>query len=178
MSYDVLGIDQSLTETGSVILRSDATFDAYTIRSKHKGVDRLVDIESQLLKVLQVISPSIVVMEGYAFNPRAGQSFSLGELGGIIKRMCAINGLRRISVAPGTLKKYVTGDGSAKKNMMLLGAFQKFGVKFTNDNVCDAYCLARLGQEFLIHETVDMKKIPKNFRDIYKAVVKYNDLIK
>lgn len=49
-------------------------------------------------------------------------------------------------IAPSTLKKFVTGAGNSKgKNVMLLATYKKWGVEFSNDNLCDAYGLARLG---------------------------------
>lgn len=167
----VVGIDQSLTESGIVVLMNNAALTSCVIKpGTRRGIVRLMHIEN----VLRSFIPSnakLIVMEGYAFNPRAGQSFSLGELGGIVKRLAYTLQIPLISIAPGTLKKYVTGDGAAKKNVMLLGAFKKFGVSFTNDNECDAYCLARLGEEML---QADAGTITAAFKPIYKAVNKYN----
>ncbi len=50
-------------------------------------------------------------------------------------------------VAPGTLKKFVTGDGRAKKDLMLLKVYKKWGVEFDDDNLADAYSLARFALE-------------------------------
>lgn len=174
MPYNVVGIDQSLTETGYVVIPDTGAYASGVIKPKMYGVDRLIYIEN-ILNTLIDAQTSLVVMEGYAFNPRAGQAFSLGELGGVIKRMVRLRGVPLISVAPGTLKKYVTGDGNAKKNVMLLETFKRFGETFTNDNICDAYCLAKLGHEYL--SAARGSSCPSTFRAIYKAVCKYNELI-
>ena len=50
-------------------------------------------------------------------------------------------------IAPGTLKKFVTGKGNSKKDLMLLKTYKKWGVEFEDDNLCDAYGLARMALE-------------------------------
>ena len=46
-------------------------------------------------------------------------------------------------VSPSTLKKFVTGKGNCKKDLVLLKVFQKWGVEFSDNNLADAYSLAR-----------------------------------
>jgi Holliday junction resolvasome RuvABC endonuclease subunit len=178
-NYTVVGIDQSLTATGLALIHSDKNIMApeaprhYTAAlkpTKERGIERLMYIE----KAVERWIPSgtdLAVMEGYAMGIRNGQVFSLGECGAIIKRTVSLRGIPLISVAPGTLKKYVSGNGAAKKNLMLLAAYKKFGVTFDDDNECDAYCMARLGQDYLDASAGNM---PVGFTDTYKAVVKYN----
>ena len=174
MSETVVGIDQSLTETGIVVITDGVLISSAVIKpGTRRGIVRLMYVEEELSKAIPIVA-DLIVMEGYAFNPRAGQSFSLGELGGIVKRLAYTKKKLLISIAPGTLKKYVTGDGSAKKNVMLLGAFKKFGITCTNDNECDAYCLARIGSEFLKAEAPG-GSVPAAFKPIHKAILKYND---
>ena len=51
-------------------------------------------------------------------------------------------------IAPTTIKKFVTGNGQCKKNLMLLQVYKKFGIEFDSDDECDAFSLAKfaLGQ--------------------------------
>lgn len=169
----ILGMDQSLTSSGLVAVQASTSISSTVIKTgTRRGIVRLLFIEDILTKTLLAVKPALFVLEGYAFNPRAGQSFSLGELGGIVKRTAYKAGVPYISVSPGTLKKYVTGSGAAKKNVMLLGAFKKFGVSFASDDECDAYCLARVGEEFL---QAQAGILTAAFKPIYKAICKYND---
>ncbi len=57
-------------------------------------------------------------------------------------------------IAPGTLKKFVTGDGRAKKDLMLLKVYKKWGVEFSDDNLADAYGLARHALEDYNNEKI------------------------
>ena len=50
-------------------------------------------------------------------------------------------------IAPGTLKKFVTGKGNAKKDLMLLKVYKKWGEEFEVDDLADAYGLARMALE-------------------------------
>ena len=49
--------------------------------------------------------------------------------------------------APTALKKWHTTDGFATKDMMMKIAKCKWGIQFKDDNICDAYCLARWALE-------------------------------
>jgi crossover junction endodeoxyribonuclease RuvC len=46
-------------------------------------------------------------------------------------------------VPPTALKKFITGRGNSKKDIMLKEVFKKFGADYNDDNLCDAYCLAK-----------------------------------
>jgi len=50
-------------------------------------------------------------------------------------------------VPPSTLKKFVTGKGNCKKDLVLLKVFQKWGVEFSDNNLADAYSLAKFALE-------------------------------
>jgi len=45
-------------------------------------------------------------------------------------------------VAPTMLKKFVTGKGNTKKDLMLLETYKRYNVYFEDDNICDAYGLS------------------------------------
>ena len=144
----------------------------YTTKVKPtvRGVHRLMYIEEVVTRWIPD-NTDLCLMEGYAFAAH-GQAFGLGECGGIVKRVIHLKGKRLLVVAPGTLKKYVTGNGAAKKNTMLLNCYKKFGTSFEEDDECDAYCLARLGAEYL--EVEAGATTTKAFQETYKAVEKYN----
>ena len=45
------------------------------------------------------------------------------------------------------LKKWVAGTGRAAKEMMLLHVYKRWGVEFKDNNLADAYGLARIAME-------------------------------
>ncbi|WP_409238311.1 hypothetical protein [Streptomyces sp. PA5.6] len=90
---------------------------------------------------------SAIAMEGYSHGSKF-QREALGELGGVVKlAITEIAGVREwrhpIIVPPPTLKKYVTGKGTATKQEMIDTVARRYGAIFRDDNLADAYALAR-----------------------------------
>lgn len=173
----VVGIDQSLSCTGVAVLHRTAegvvTHTAHAIVPTKRGLLRLIEIES-VLADLTPKDTQLVIMEGYAFGAR-GAVFSLGELGGIIKRAVFKADIRMLICPPSTLKKFVTGSGIAPKNKMMLGVYKKWGVEFETDDEADAYALARVGEAVLLHESG--AKMSKADAQICKAVLHHTNLV-
>jgi hypothetical protein len=92
-----------------------------------------------------------VVMEAYGFASQKGHT--IGEGGGAVKLalLSALGANNKAAypstVAPNTLKKFVTGSGGkgSEKSDMKLATFKKWGAEFKDDNECDAFCLAQMG---------------------------------
>jgi Holliday junction resolvasome RuvABC endonuclease subunit len=149
----IMGVDASLTHTGvAVICVEDCSYTGKTCVPKSLATKRLIDIENWFNELLADIKCRLfldikcVVMEGYAYTPRFGQAFSLGELGGILKRQFYLQEIPLFTVQPQTLKKFITGFGKGDKNMMLLKAYKKWGIEFLDDHQCDSYALALIGK--------------------------------
>lgn len=145
----ILGLDLSLTSTGYCVLHNKEIGIKGTIKPKNRGMKRLTYILEEISTITPFGSLDLVVIEGYSFGSRAGQAFSIGELGGFIKQWIYSTGTKTIIVPPQTLKKFVAGKGGFKKNMMMMKAFKKYGLEFNNDDECDAFCLAKMGEAYL-----------------------------
>lgn len=148
-----MGLDLSLCVTGLVVVTDkDEILDKVLIESssKEENTPRLVGINTKIMKLVKKYNPQLVVIEGPAFGiGKTTSLFQLGELSGILKaNLYAINQTFRI-VPPTTLKKWATGKGNAPKNIMILQIYKKFGVEFADDNLCDAYALAKYGFQFI-----------------------------
>lgn len=151
-----IGIDQSYSGFAITGLYEDGQHTTEVAKFDPKrygtGVDRLISIQdwftSSLLRLDCMDTIEHVCMEGYANGSKFGREVA-GELGYATKRL-----LRRwhpqqllpTIVPPTSLKKFVTGKGNAKKNEMLLGVYKKWGVEYSDDNLADAYSLARVGE--------------------------------
>jgi Holliday junction resolvasome RuvABC endonuclease subunit len=141
-----LGIDQSLTHSGVVILDGKGNFQyGFAIKPKTRGVTRLKEIVATLRENLNPEFTYFTCMEGYSYGNMFGKAFELGELGGIIK-CWAGSGL---IVAPTTLKKFITGKGKLekgidKKDIIPRIVKEKWGFETKDDNIADAYGLARI----------------------------------
>ena len=155
-----IGIDPSLTNTGIVVL-SDHPYgdlqDNWIIQPKTAGVLRLFEIRGELIKLLDRMagegeSPAdLVVIEGYAFA-RPNQAHQIGELGGMIRMLMTARGENWIEVAPSALKKFATGKGNAPKELILQQVYKRWGVEFDDNNLADAFTLAKVGQAYLLPE--------------------------
>ena len=139
----VLAIDQSLVNSGITIKDNEGSYLNLCIAPKKlRGVVRLQYIRNELRELIEKYDIKTVVMEGYSYGSR-GATFDMGELGGVIKVMTLDMDLRLFIVAPTALKKFVTGKGNCKKDLMLLKIYKRWGIEFTNDNIADSYALMK-----------------------------------
>lgn len=144
MSKPVIGIDPSLNNTAYCVLWAGESIVGKIGVGSKKGVPRLLHIERTTEKLLELYQPQLIVIEGYS-HASAHQAHQAGELGGILRRLFHVYGIRWVDVAPGTLKKFVTGKGNADKSMILLNVYKRWGVELKNHDEADAFGLAKLG---------------------------------
>lgn len=172
-----LGLDISLSGTGIVLLADNYQLvDTLLITSNHKGVERLFHIENTFMKYIDVFSNiKLCCVEGYAYQER-GKVFEIGEVTGLYLLNLFKLGIPFIKAAPSQLKKYATGKGdpTIKKNFILLKVFQNFGQEFSDDNVCDAYVMARIAHDFYNSFIEEKQKIElhKYQTEVLKALYK------
>lgn len=145
-----VGIDQSYSGFAvTAITRDNVAYHSWVGTSKEKDVERLIDLQIFLGSILiDLIKRDFVIrgvaMEGYAHGAKFGRE-QAGELGAAVK--LALHGLDLdfTVVPPTNLKKFVTGNGGAvKKEQMLLQTYKKYGVEFSDNNMCDSYGLAQV----------------------------------
>jgi len=142
----IIGIDPSLTSLGWAYLDTETEYSASgALKSRHKGLERLVDLRAQVKKILVGLPLDRAVIEGYAFSANRGHD--QGEIGGVVRLACYDAGLPIDVVPPATLKKWTTGKGNAKKDFMLLKCFRRWGVEFETVDEADAFALAQWGAE-------------------------------
>lgn len=158
-----IGIDQSYS--GFAITAMNDTGSRTTVyKSDLRGVDRLADIQKHLVETLtnyhNYIPIKDAAIEGYAFGSQ--MSNMLGELGGMVKLTLRGFGIYPLIIPPTTLKKYVTGKGQGiSKSQIMLHAYKKWGVEFSDDNAADSFALAHLvsAKAALAYELEIYKKV-------------------
>ena len=148
MSKLFAGVDLSLNGTAVVIIDEQGKI-LNQIRLKTKSEDlietRLLFIAEKVITFLNSQKLERIYIEGLSYSSSGQSTMELSGLHYIVR--CAIfreHGLSYKLISPPSLKKFVSGVGNCKKNLMLLYAFKKFGEEFDDDNICDAYCLSRL----------------------------------
>lgn len=155
----IISLDLSLNATG-IAFFSNGIEETHLIISKDTGILRLQKIKKRIEQFIDIVLSQqqidLIVIENYSFSSHGRATFSIGELGGIIKLLAFEKGIKTILVAPTTLKKYVSGKGNCKKNEMLLAVYKKFGQSFDDDNRADAYGLCQIGKFLFINTSADL----------------------
>ena len=154
-----IGIDLSLTGTGIVVLDEQGNvLDKDLITTKPSSA-----IEDRIEKIF-FLSRNIIVdayernakggselcIEGLSYGSKSSSMLELAGLHYFLRHQLQYNiqiVLEPIIVPPQTLKKWVCGKGTAKKEQMLLQTYKRWGMEFQDNNICDAYCLARYAME-------------------------------
>lgn len=156
-----MGIDQSLTGTGLCILEDGKIVLSRLIASKKKGVERIIEIKNEIIKTFNEVHPDYVAIEKYSFTPGRAMAFELGELIGVVKVTLAELGKVPVVVYTAHVKKYATGKGNADKSLVLLNVYKKFNVEFDNNNLADAFVIAKIMESIVMIK--DNKKKKKDF---------------
>lgn len=172
-----IGIDPSLTETGVVGVKNGKIQFSHLIKSKKIGdtpreeMKRLKGIVNAVISIIEKYNPKIVVMESIAFM--AHNTSALAQL-------CGINYMIRdliykdhslYMVTPTGLKKFITGKGNCQKDLMLLESYKRYKISFNNNNSCDAFGLAKIG-EALINKDL---KLTKQQQEVIEGLKKQYD---
>jgi len=147
------GFDLSLTGTGVIVLENDKIVKQHLIKSKptpdgtpKDEVLRILKIVDEIEKIVGIFKPEVAVIEGLAFMVRNATALvQLSALNYMIRSMLITYDTPFVIVAPTSLKKFVTGNGGAKKDVMLIETFKRWGVTLLDDNICDSFGLAQIG---------------------------------
>lgn len=152
----ILGIDQSYNSSGLVVLKDDTIVHSECFKS-NKEFNRFgqaYEIAIHIGKIVDRFNPDIIAIEGLAYGMRGNVTRDLGGLQYVIvsylqevKEHCIV------IIAPLTVKKFATGNGRAKKNLMIeclpdyaLNNFLKLGVKKTTGlaDLADSFWIAKV----------------------------------
>ena len=151
-----LGLDTSLTGTGIVLLTDRKITKQRLIKSKPVGdkpVHELIRIRKIVEEIELIISediPDIAVIEGMAYMVKKTTALvQLSVLNYMTRALLYDYKIPFFVCAPTSLKKFITGKGNSKKDVMLIEVFKRYGVTILNDNENDAFSLAKIGEELL-----------------------------
>lgn len=148
-----LGLDLSLSSSGAVIINNDySILQKEVLSTPAKGVERLFFLEEKLKNFLNIHLNNInfICIESPAYGISEGNLFNLGQWAGIVELILFKFGKKYIFASPSQLKKFVLGSGRGEKQLMLLKTYQNFNEEFDDDNLCDAYGLARIAHDFYL----------------------------
>ena len=146
-----VGLDPSINATGVIIL--DNYENIVVQRTFSCNVDKnlfernLIKYEEQISFISKIINLGAVYIEGPSYQSAGQVILQMGALHFFTRVYLYKANVNYKVIAPGTLKKFVTGKGNCKKELMLLKTYKKWGVEFSDNNLCDAYGLARMALE-------------------------------
>lgn len=159
----VLGCDQSIASTGIAVLDAHLT-DAGRVEievvlsgllptqtrdaagRKAENISRALIMADDTEQLCLLTNPAAFVMEQYAYAAsQANYAASLGEVGACIKlawhRHTGSDHFPRC-LSPGQIKKFSSGNGACKKDLVIKEVFRKWKFDTDDDNVADAFALA------------------------------------
>jgi len=160
-----VGIDPS-TKTGLVRLQQDLCTESDWVNyPKLTGIERAVTIGESVRSFIESQKPRIAVIEGYSFGHSSSMSVNM-EVGTAIRIAILATGTLLFEVSPQGLKKFVTGTGGGKKDVVRLGVYKKWGFEHAKDDVVDAYALAQVAKAL----DTDESKLLQYENDVLKKV--------
>lgn len=145
-----VGIDPSLTGTAIISLDSKANIinmELISTSSKEVMEKRLCLIRDHVASFLNKQRPNKVCIEGLSFQSKGSAMAQLGALHFLLRIFLFQEKLDYRVVEPTVLKRFVTGKGQGKKELMLKEVYKKWGADFDDNNLADAYGLARIALE-------------------------------
>lgn len=141
-----VGVDPStktgfvaLDEQGNVLIAKEITGEG---KEDPERIASLVD------NVMSHLEPADkVCIEGFSYGSRGkGVSFQYG-LGYMLRDRMYRAGIHYIDIPPSQVKKFATGKGNAKKDVMAVEIYKRWGYEHSSDNVRDAFVLAQIARK-------------------------------
>lgn len=147
-----VGLDPSYNGFGIIVLDKDANIIEQKLLesdTKKEAEERIIELEEGFKFVPNIAGLHSVCVEGPSYSSNGAFQLQMGALHFYLRIFLLKKGIDYKIIAPGSLKKFVAGKGKgrAKKELMLLKTYKKWGVEFEDNNLCDAYGLARMALE-------------------------------
>lgn len=89
---------------------------------------------------------SILYVEDYAFGAKGSAVTAMAELGGLSRNWFIESDIKFVLVGVGENKKFLTGKGNAKKDMMLKEVYKRYGIDVNTNDEADAVSLLMFGK--------------------------------
>ncbi len=177
-----IGLDIS-TKTGIAIIETKPSTKIILtslVTSKFTGMKRADDIAWQVMEFIEqavnfkgnalkkrtvrvATKPYKIIIEGYGFA-RTQNIVPLIEVGTAVRYLLFQQGFSYIDVPPTSLKKFVTGKGNVKKEMMLKEVYKRWSIDCDTNDEADAVGLAHMGMALdgkLLLPKINMEALKK-----------------
>lgn len=168
----IVGLDPSLAAFGISLPN-----ESFTLKTKDDNKDgRLLFLFNELFELLHDTSPDLAVVEDLPVHAMAAGI--TGMVQGITRVVLLKLGIPYLTVDPSSLKKWATGNGSAKKPQMKEALPEGLKDSKWDDNTVDAYWARLFGEWHLgeIEHPRGSKGLEWNYK--YKTYNQYGRLVK
>lgn len=150
----IIGLDLSLTSTGVArIDPENVKLETWTIGTKPEMGSTVIRARSIALRVTDLMKRGdFVVVEDYAYGmgPAKSSTITLAELGGIVKLFVRqITGREALPVTTSQMRKFISGDGKVKKEVIPIHTYKRYMVTFNSHDECVAAVLADIGSHLI-----------------------------
>ena len=149
-----VGIDPSYNSFAIIIVDKEGNIIEQKLLSSktdNEAEDRIIELEEGFKFIPNIMCLHSIYLEGPSYSSDGAFMLQMGALHYFLRIFFRKNNLNYKIIAPGTLKKFVTGDGRSKKDLILLKTYKRWGVEFDINDLADAYGLARMALEDYIN---------------------------
>lgn len=159
MDITFCGIDPSLRGTAMTVIDSkNKLLESKLIKSTNEKFEREMDerietiriIGSRVYMFVKRYEPQYICIENFSFGSRNSLPIQ-GMVTG-----CILNSIRDtfsedyqpfiIMPSPISVKMFAANSNSAKKDLILLNVYKRFGQSFDDDNLADSYVLTQMAR--------------------------------
>ncbi len=135
-------------------------------------IERLFYLGHHLEKMIGIWEPDHVFIEGYSFGSRYNHELMYG-IGTAFRMFLRQNNIGYEETPPTSVKKFVTGKGQGKKQLMLMKVLDNWGFPIENDNMADAFAISVYGAFKLLGYTDEKGNVA---RTTIKEVPVHSDI--
>lgn len=117
--------------------------------------NRLMPLSSAILRLIETVEEEYVidkiVFEGLSFRSKGDRIFNIGKLTGIVQADLSMLSREFEVVPPKTVKKAVTGNGNAPKNVVAIKVFKLYDIDLSvyGKQAEDMYDAIAIGHAYL-----------------------------
>ena len=144
------GIDPSLSASGVIVVDENGLVrDEFLVKSWPDSMNVYLSAEQRIIDIFEnIINPisdcSRFYIEDVGYMSKDSKLFERVALIFMVRCFLFEKDLPFKVIAPKSLKKWTTGNGNADKNMMKSKVEERWGIKYDDDNLADAFGLARM----------------------------------
>lgn len=152
-----VGVDPSLSATGVVTLDDDESpsFDLENDSDNTMSLLARIELMCDFVRYRRD-THVLFVIETPTGGIAGGTGMMLAALGFSIRR--DLQGYNVLNVCPTHVKMFATGKGNAKKEEMLKAVYKKWGYDTSDNNLADAYTLAKIGEAYCHGTTLEYER--------------------